>query len=81
MHTYQHLLPRMSGAAAERFATPIATAIVVVEQYPRAVLAVADRGYVLHGGKVVLDVSGAELLDRVEDIEATYFGRSSVTKL
>ena len=26
MHTYQHLLPGMSGAAAERFATLVATA-------------------------------------------------------
>jgi sulfate-transporting ATPase len=67
------LLHRLRQAADD------GAAIVVVEQYPRAVLAVADRGYVLHGGEVVLDGSAADLLDRVEDIEATYFGRSSVT--
>jgi len=38
------------------------TAILLVEQYAAAALAIADRGYVLEAGRVVMSGSGAELL-------------------
>jgi branched-chain amino acid transport system ATP-binding protein len=38
------------------------TAILLVEQNAAAALAIADRGYVLETGRVVLEGSGRELL-------------------
>jgi branched-chain amino acid transport system ATP-binding protein len=45
--------------------------ILLVEQNVRQALAVADRGYVLAGGKVILSGSGAELRANPE-IERAY---------
>jgi branched-chain amino acid transport system ATP-binding protein len=47
---------------------PAATTVFLVDQNARAALRLADRGYVLETGRVVLSGSGAELLanDRVQ---------------
>jgi branched-chain amino acid transport system ATP-binding protein len=49
------------------------TAILLVEQNARAALAIADRGYVLETGRVVLAGSGAQLLAD-EAVRAAYLG-------
>jgi branched-chain amino acid transport system ATP-binding protein len=54
-------------AAADR-----GTAVLLVEQHVRDALEVSDRAYLLSRGRIVLDGTGAELLDRVEEIESTY---------
>ena len=49
------------------------TTIFLVEQNAFAALAVADRGYVLETGKVILEGSGRELLAN-EKVQAAYLG-------
>jgi branched-chain amino acid transport system ATP-binding protein len=49
-------------------------AILVVEQNANVSLGIADRGYVLQTGRVVLSGSAAELL-RHEDLRKAYLGR------
>jgi branched-chain amino acid transport system ATP-binding protein len=49
-------------------------AILVVEQNANVSLAIADRGYVLQTGRVVLSGRAAELL-RHEDLRKAYLGR------
>jgi branched-chain amino acid transport system ATP-binding protein len=48
--------------------------ILLVEQNARAALAVADRGYVLETGQVVLEGTSAELLDN-RDVQRAYLGK------
>jgi branched-chain amino acid transport system ATP-binding protein len=48
-------------------------AIVLVEQNVRAALELADRGYVIEGGRIVAGGDAKELLGR-EDIKDAYFG-------
>lgn len=50
------------------------TTILVVEQNARAALKVADRGYVMETGKVVLEGSAEELL-RNRDVRRAYLGK------
>lgn len=50
------------------------TTILVVEQNARAALKVADRGYVMETGKVVLEGSADELL-RNRDVRRAYLGK------
>jgi branched-chain amino acid transport system ATP-binding protein len=47
--------------------------ILLVEQNARAALALADRAYVLERGRIVLEGTGAELLER-PDVTAAYLG-------
>ncbi|HEY9532190.1 MAG TPA: ABC transporter, partial [Burkholderiales bacterium] len=49
------------------------TALLLVEQNARAALAIADRGYVLETGRMVLAGSGAELLAD-EGVRTAYLG-------
>ncbi|TAN50539.1 MAG: ABC transporter ATP-binding protein [Rhodospirillales bacterium] len=49
------------------------TTIFLVEQNATAALAIADRGYVLETGKVVLEGKGAELLAN-DEVKAAYLG-------
>ena len=49
------------------------TALLLVEQNARAALAIADRGYVLETGRIVLAGSGAQLLAD-EKVRAAYLG-------
>jgi branched-chain amino acid transport system ATP-binding protein len=48
--------------------------ILVVEQNARAALRIADRGYVLETGKIILQGSAAELLED-HDVKRAYLGR------
>ncbi|ACH39197.1 branched-chain amino acid ABC transporter, ATP-binding protein [Citrifermentans bemidjiense Bem] len=50
------------------------TSILLVEQNARAALKVADRGYVLETGKVILEGKATELLEN-KDVQRAYLGR------
>ncbi len=53
------------------------TTILVVEQNARIALSVADRGYVMEGGRIVLDGSAEELSEN-EDVKEFYLGLTEV---
>jgi len=48
-------------------------AVLLVEQNAFMALQVADRGYVMETGEIVLSGSGAELLEN-EDVKRAYLG-------
>ena len=48
--------------------------VLIVEQNARAVLEIADRGYVMETGSLILAGSSEELLDN-EDVRRAYLGR------
>lgn len=48
--------------------------ILIVEQNARAALRIADRGYVLETGKIILQGSASELLED-HDVKRAYLGR------
>ena len=48
--------------------------ILLVEQNARASLAIADRGYVLETGQIVLEGSSQELMDN-HDVQRAYLGK------
>lgn len=50
------------------------TTILLVEQNARAALKIAHRGYVLETGKMILEGTGAELLEN-KDVQRAYLGR------
>ena len=50
------------------------TSILLVEQNARAALRIADRGYVLETGKVILEETASELLVN-RDVRRAYLGR------
>jgi branched-chain amino acid transport system ATP-binding protein len=50
--------------------------ILLIEQNARAALQIADRGYVLETGKVVLEGEGAELLEHRE-VQRAYLGKGA----
>jgi len=66
------IVRRMLGLA--RLAADGGTAVLLVEQYARQVLQVADRGYLLTQGSIATEGSAGELLDRIDEIEAAYLG-------
>jgi len=49
-------------------------AMLVVEQNANVSLSIADRGYVLSTGRIVLEGKAAELLEN-EDLRKAYLGR------
>jgi branched-chain amino acid transport system ATP-binding protein len=49
------------------------TTILLADQNARAALAIADRGYVMETGRVVLDGTAAELL-RDPQVQQAYLG-------
>jgi len=50
------------------------TTLLLVEQNARAALKVADRGYVLETGRIILDGSAADLRDDPE-VQRAYLGK------
>jgi branched-chain amino acid transport system ATP-binding protein len=58
----------------ERLRSEQGTTILLVEQNARAALKVADRGYVLETGKVILEGIASELLEN-KDVQRAYLGR------
>ena len=59
--------------AIVRIRSELGTALLVVEQNARVALKVADRGYVLENGRIVLEGTQAELLGN-EDLKEFYLG-------
>ncbi len=58
----------------ERLRTENRTTVLLVEQNARAALALADRGYVLETGKVILEEKASELLENKE-VQRAYLGK------
>jgi len=50
------------------------TSVLLVEQNAKAALKIADRGYVLETGKVILEENAADLLENKE-VQRAYLGR------
>jgi branched-chain amino acid transport system ATP-binding protein len=48
--------------------------VLLVEQNAKAALRLADRGYVLETGKVILEGSANELLEN-DDVKCAYLGK------
>ena len=48
--------------------------VLLVEQNARAALQIADRGYVLENGRIVLDGASADLLAD-QDVKRAYLGK------
>ena len=49
------------------------TTVLLIEQNAKMALSIADRGYVLETGKVVLSGTGQELLES-EEVKKAYLG-------
>ena len=62
----EHLLNALRDAASR------GVGVLLVEQHVRAALSVADYGYVLRRGKIEMSGSKADLLSKIDEIEATY---------
>ncbi len=58
--------------AAVRAAADRGAGVLLVEQHVRNALEVADRAYVLSGGRVALEGPTSELRERIHEIEQTY---------
>ncbi len=57
---------------AVREAADRGAGILLVEQHIRQALEVADRAYVISRGQIAMQGTGAEMLDRIDEIEQTY---------
>lgn len=69
----EELLPVMRTIADEH-----GTGVLLVEQHVHMALAVADRGYLLNHGRVVLDGAAASLAARPDLLAATYLGDTAL---
>ena len=65
----QELLPVVRGLADD-----LGVGVVLVEQHVDLALGVADRGVVLHHGRIALEAPAAELLADREAVHRAYFG-------
>lgn len=61
-------------AVIERLRRDEGTTVLLVEQNARAALKMADRGYVLETGKVILEGEASELLENPE-VQRAYLGK------
>jgi branched-chain amino acid transport system ATP-binding protein len=60
--------------AVETLRAERGTSVLLVEQNARAALRIADRGYVIETGKIILEETAAELLAN-RDVQRAYLGR------
>ena len=51
--------------------------VLLVEQHPTVALSIADRGYVVGTGEVIVQGPALELKQRLAEIEATYLSATS----
>ncbi len=58
----------------EKLCRESGTTVLLVEQNAKAALAIADRGYVLETGKVILEEKASELLENKE-VQRAYLGK------
>jgi len=65
----ERLLPVLREIADEE-----GVGVLLVEQHVRLALGVADRGYLMQRGRLVMTGSAAELNARVDELEAGYLG-------
>jgi branched-chain amino acid transport system ATP-binding protein len=61
----------------QRFSSEEKTAMLIVEQNARAALSIAEHGYIMENGRVVLDAAAAKLADN-PDVKEFYLGLSTV---
>lgn len=64
---------RLAGII-RRLADESGIAVLLVEQHLSLALQIADRGYVLNKGSVVLSGTREELADRRQEVESSYMG-------
>jgi len=50
--------------------------VLLVEQHAVDALRIADRGYVLRRGRIVMTGTGAELLARLDEVSESYLSSS-----
>ena len=68
------LLVREIFSVIESLSREKKTTILLVEQNARAALKMADRGYVLETGRLILEGTASELLEN-KDVQRAYLGR------
>ena len=72
----ERLLPIVRTLARE-----FSMAVLLVEQHIHAALTVADRGYVLAHGELVMAGTAAELLRNRELLESSYLGTLAIAEV
>jgi branched-chain amino acid transport system ATP-binding protein len=72
----QRLLPELRAIAHDT-----GIGVLLVEQHVPMALAVADRAYVLHAGRIAIEGPATELAGRADLLRATYLGDVAITEV